>query len=93
VWIATIRSGAPWQRRLLFGWFGIRGLGSLNYLAYALTNGLVGAQARMAAATVITVVALSVVAHGATTTPLMNWRSRVLARQHRHPGTTGEPSK
>lgn len=83
VWIATVGSGAPWQRRLLFGWFGIRGLGSLNYLAYALTHGLAGEQAHFAAACVLTVVALSVVAHGASTTPLMNWRGRALARRKR----------
>lgn len=87
VWIATVRSGAPWQRRLLFGWFGIRGLGSLNYLAYALVHGLGGAQAHTAAAVVLTVVALSIVAHGASTTPLMTWRARALAR---HEGTRGE---
>lgn len=81
VWLVTIRSGAPWQRRLLFGWFGIRGLGSLNYLAYALVHGLGGAQAQTAAAAVLTVVALSIVAHGASTTPLMNWRGRALAAQ------------
>lgn len=81
VWIVTMGSGAPWQRRLLFGWFGIRGLGSLNYLAYALMHGVSGEQARTAAAAVLTVVALSIVAHGATTTPLMNWRGRALARQ------------
>lgn len=81
VWIATVRSGAPWQRRLLFGWFGIRGLGSLNYLAYALVHGLGGPQAGTAAAVVLTVVALSIVVHGASTTPLMNWRNRALARR------------
>jgi NhaP-type Na+/H+ or K+/H+ antiporter len=83
VWLSTIGSGAPWQRRLLFGWFGIRGLGSLNYLAYALTHGLAGAQAGFAAACVLTVVALSIVAHGMSTTPLMNWRGRELARRER----------
>lgn len=83
VWLSTLGSGAPWQRRLLFGWFGIRGLGSLNYLAYASTHGLAGEQARIAAGSVLTVVALSVLAHGATTTPLMNWRARALARRSR----------
>jgi sodium/hydrogen antiporter len=59
----------PW----LFGWFGIRGVGSLYYLFYSLGEGLkaeVGEQ--IAWITLITVV-MSIVLHGITSTPLMNW--------------------
>jgi NhaP-type Na+/H+ or K+/H+ antiporter len=83
VWLVTIGGGLPWQRRLLLGWFGIRGLGSLNYLAYALTHGLVGHEGDDLGKIVLTVVALSIVIHGITTTPLMNWRGHALERaQH-----------
>ncbi|MDF3983391.1 cation:proton antiporter [Luteibacter sp. PPL201] len=85
VWLGTIGEGLPWQRRLLLGWFGIRGLGSLNYLAFALTHGVIGDDGGVLATTVITVVALSILVHGITTTPLMNWRARAL-EHHEHAG-------
>lgn len=81
VWLSTIRDGLPWQRRLLLGWFGIRGLGSLNYLAYALTHGLAGRDGDDLATIALTVVALSIFIHGMTTTPLMDWRGKALERQ------------
>ncbi|WP_046966016.1 cation:proton antiporter, partial [Luteibacter rhizovicinus] len=81
VWLSTIRDGLPWQRRLLLGWFGIRGLGSLNYLAYALTHGLAGRDGDDLATIALTVVALSIFIHGMTTTPLMDWRGRALERR------------
>lgn len=79
IWITTVGAGLPWQRRLLLGWFGIRGLGSLNYLAFALVHGLSGPTAQAVVSTVITVVGMSILVHGVTTTPLMAWRARALA--------------
>jgi len=78
VWIATIGSGVPWQRRVLIGWFGIRGLGSLNYLAFAIVSGFTGASEGALVGIVLTVVAVSIIAHGVTVTPLMNWRQRAI---------------
>jgi NhaP-type Na+/H+ or K+/H+ antiporter len=81
VWLSTTGDPLPWKRRLLLGWFGIRGLGSLNYLAYALTHGLGGQDEGDLVTIVLTVVALSIFLHGVSTTPLMNWRGRVLERK------------
>lgn len=74
-WISTIGSHFPAPKRWLFGWFGIRGVGSLYYLFYAFGEGLqktpeVGE--RLAWITYITIVA-SIVLHGTSATPLMNW--------------------
>lgn len=72
-WISTAGEDYKPVRRWLFGWFGIRGVGSLYYLFYALGEGLrddLGEQ--IAWITFITVV-LSVVVHGISSTPLMNW--------------------
>lgn len=81
VHLATMGSGIPLARRLLIGWLGIRGIGSLNYLAYAITHGLSGPQASLLANFVLTLVALSVVVHGITTPPLVAWRqARLRAR-------------
>jgi NhaP-type Na+/H+ or K+/H+ antiporter len=74
VFVATIGSRLPLPRRLLFGWLGIRGIGSLNYLAYAVTHGLAGSQASLVSDLVVTIVVLSIVVHGITTPPLMWWR-------------------
>jgi NhaP-type Na+/H+ or K+/H+ antiporter len=74
VWIGMLGSKAPTPRRLLIGWIGIRGIGTLNYLAYALTHGLDNAQAMLAAQISITIVVLSILVHGMTAPPLMAWR-------------------
>jgi sodium/hydrogen antiporter len=61
---------SPAQRRLL-GWFGVRGIGSVYYLGYALTHGLDGENARIGAAITLWVTALSVLVHGVTAAPLI----------------------
>jgi sodium/hydrogen antiporter len=74
VWVSTM--GQPTPIRLLWGWFGIRGVGSIYYLSYALGEGLkddLGEQ--IAWITFITIV-ISVVLHGVTATSLMNWYER-----------------
>ncbi len=74
-WLSTIGSRSPAAKRLLIGWFGIRGVGSLYYLFYALGEGLqktgkVGEQ--IAWITFLTIV-LSIILHGTSATPLMHW--------------------
>lgn len=66
----------PRQRRLM-GWFGIRGIGSIYYLMYAISHGLDGDQARTLVSLTIAVVVASVVAHGVSVTPLMNRYERL----------------
>lgn len=50
----------------LIGWFGMRGVGSLFYLAYALHHGVCGETARGLADITLTTIALSVAVHGVT---------------------------
>ncbi|KJV34795.1 cation:proton antiporter [Luteibacter yeojuensis] len=78
VWLSTIGSNVPWQRRLLIGWFGVRGLGTLNYLAFAMGHGLDEKLPAMLESIAITVVTASVLAHGMSVTPLMRWREAML---------------
>ncbi len=59
--------------RLLFGWFGIRGVGSLYYLAYTFGHGLKDTAGEQIGWIVYTTVMVSVILHGVTATPLMNW--------------------
>ena len=62
------------RERSFIAWFGVRGIGSIYYLAYALTHGLSGGEGRLLAELTLAVVAVSVVAHGFSVTPLMRWR-------------------
>jgi sodium/hydrogen antiporter len=76
VWISMLGSRIPPPTLWLFGWFGIRGVGSLYYLTYAFGKGLQGELGeRIAWITYITVV-ISVIVHGISATPLINWYER-----------------
>ena len=67
----------PWgtllegRQRLLIGWFGIRGIGSLFYLFYALNHGLTDSVATVCTDLTLSVVALSILLHGISTQPIL----------------------
>ncbi|ACK72345.1 sodium/hydrogen exchanger [Gloeothece citriformis PCC 7424] len=70
--LSTFGSSLPMSNRLLVGWFGIRGVGSLYYLSYALGHQLEkNTIEQIAWITIITMI-LSIILHGITSTPLMN---------------------
>ena len=71
VGLAGSRRTSPRQRRLI-GWFGIRGIGSLYYLTYALNHGLPPMFADTLVALTVAVVVSSIVVHGISVTPLMS---------------------
>ncbi|MDX2021345.1 MAG: cation:proton antiporter [Deltaproteobacteria bacterium] len=70
-------------QRTLMAWFGIRGIGSLYYLAYALNHGIDRGDARVVVNLTVSVVALSVLLHGASSQPLLQWYSRLLEAKQR----------
>lgn len=72
VWIGLIgaRTSSPVQKPLT-AWFGIRGIGSIYYLMFAVTHGLPATVARDLVVVVLVVVATSVVVHGTSVTPIM----------------------
>jgi NhaP-type Na+/H+ or K+/H+ antiporter len=59
------------QRRLM-AWFGIRGIGSLYYLTFALQYHWLPSITQRFISLVLTVVAMSVLLHGISSTPLMD---------------------
>jgi NhaP-type Na+/H+ or K+/H+ antiporter len=67
-------------QRWLMGWFGIRGIGSLYYLSYALTHGLTGGAAADVVGLTISVVALSILVHGMSARPLLARFEKGLSR-------------
>ncbi|MEO7599380.1 MAG: cation:proton antiporter [Opitutus sp.] len=53
-------------------WFGIRGIGSVYYLMFAITHGLPGNTAQHLSSITLTIVMLSVLVHGFSVTPLLD---------------------
>ena len=67
------------SQRWLMGWFGIRGIGSLYYLTYALSHGAPGAASTELAGVTISTVAASILLHGVTARPVLSRYERSLA--------------
>jgi NhaP-type Na+/H+ or K+/H+ antiporter len=78
--LLLIGSPTTLVQRLLIGWIGIRGIGSLYYLAYSCTHGVPSSDARQLADMTLSVVALSILVHGLTSQRLMEWYERRLER-------------
>ena len=76
VLLGLARSQTSTSQRALIGWFGIRGIGSLFYLAYAINQGLAADSVATMAALVLSAVVVSIVVHGISVTPLMNFYER-----------------
>ncbi|OON39746.1 sodium:proton antiporter [Izhakiella australiensis] len=76
VLIISWRSEESLLHRVSLGWLGIRGIGSLNYIAYAYVHGLDGTSATLVTNTAITIVTISVLIHGISVTPLLAWRGK-----------------
>ena len=72
-WPLCILGGMDRGRAALVSWFGLRGVGSLYYLFFAVNKGLVESAARTIVEVVLWVIAASVVLHGFSVTPLMRW--------------------
>jgi NhaP-type Na+/H+ or K+/H+ antiporter len=58
-------------QRAFIAWFGVRGVGSIYYLAYALSRDVPAPTGRMLADVTLVVVAGSIILHGISVTPLM----------------------
>ena len=83
VWAGLLGSGTSPVQRGLTAWFGIRGIGSLYYLFYAISHGVGGVEAERLTGLVLAVVAVGVVLHGVSVTPLMTWYARRAGREER----------
>ncbi|MGV8992303.1 MAG: cation:proton antiporter [Thiobacillus sp.] len=71
VFISLIGSRTPWRIQGLSAWFGVRGIGSLYYLMYAIQHGLPEPLALELMQMTLIVVALSILLHGTSVKPLM----------------------
>ena len=76
VTLSLLGSRTSLLQRGLMAWFGIRGIGSVYYLMYAISHGLVPAQAMLLAQLTLITIATSAVVHGISVTPLMHYYSQ-----------------
>jgi NhaP-type Na+/H+ or K+/H+ antiporter len=70
--IGLFATRVPWRTRGMVGWFGVRGIGSLYYLMYAIQHGLPVPMAMTLIQFTLIAVTLSIIVHGVTVKPLMN---------------------
>jgi NhaP-type Na+/H+ or K+/H+ antiporter len=75
-WIGVLGTDTNRTQRAFISWFGVRGVGSIYYLMFAVVHGLEEDVAREMIGLTLTVVASSVVIHGITVTPMMAWYNR-----------------
>jgi sodium/hydrogen antiporter len=80
--VATLLgSGVNPVQLSLLAWFGLRGIGSLFYLTFAIEQGVGGANAQLLVNVTLVTVAASIVIHGLSATPLLaRYRARQEAR-------------
>jgi NhaP-type Na+/H+ or K+/H+ antiporter len=83
VWVGLLGAPVSRDQRVLISWFGIRGIGSIYYLMYAVNHGLPGSLANELIGLTLTMVAASIVAHGISVTPLMDRYAKRKSRKAR----------
>jgi NhaP-type Na+/H+ or K+/H+ antiporter len=71
-------------QRALISWFGIRGIGSVYYLTYAITHGLDRDAAQRLSNLALTTIAVSITVHGVSVTPLMDLYRRRRKKEKAH---------
>jgi NhaP-type Na+/H+ or K+/H+ antiporter len=73
VTLSLVGTRCPAPRVALLSWFGIRGIGSLYYLTYAIGRGVPEDVAQRLVLVTLATVAASIVVHGASARPLLRW--------------------
>ncbi|NJD33537.1 MAG: sodium:proton antiporter [Betaproteobacteria bacterium] len=78
VLVGMLGTRTSWPIRGMVGWFGVRGIGSLYYLMYAIQHGIAEDLALELIQFTLIAVSLSILAHGTSVKPLMGlfWRHR-----------------
>jgi NhaP-type Na+/H+ or K+/H+ antiporter len=81
---ATFAGRLGARQSALIAWFGVRGIGSVYYLFYAISHGLDATVAQRLLTIMTWVIAISVGLHGVSVTPLMSWYERTLVRKPKY---------
>ena len=72
----TLGKPLPGLQRAMISWFGIRGIGSIFYLMFALHHGVDEGLAHHLTTLTLLTVAASILVHGITVQPVMAWYAR-----------------
>ncbi|MFF1272656.1 cation:proton antiporter [Streptomyces marokkonensis] len=92
-WVAQLGTPAGPRERLVIAFFGIRGIGSLFYLAYALGSPGFDVPAGQMWAVVTFTVLASVVLHGVSATPVISRLDRLRLHRARSGDAGGNPDE
>lgn len=87
VYLGLLGAGLSGVQLTFMSWFGVRGVGSLYYLSYAIVFGVFEGHARPLADLTLIVITASIVLHGVSVTPLM----RLYRRTPEGSNSTSEP--
>lgn len=76
--LGLLGSSTPMRIRGIASWFGVRGIGSMYYLMFAIQHGLPASEAGALVSLTLSTVALSILLHGTSVKPLMErlWPQR-----------------
>ncbi|MFS0756153.1 cation:proton antiporter [Noviherbaspirillum sp. 1P10PC] len=83
VFVGLIGTNTSMRIRCISAWFGVRGIGSIYYLSYAIQHGLPTELARELIQITLVVITLSILVHGTSVKPLLN-------RLWKRPGKAGK---
>jgi len=83
VFVGLIGTNTSMRIRGISAWFGVRGIGSIYYLSYAIQHGLPTELARELIQITLVVITLSILVHGTSVKPLLN-------RLWKRPGKAGK---
>ena len=78
VYATLAGTNTTWKLRSMIGWFGVRGIGSIYYLMYAIQHGLSHTHAKELTQFTLVVITLSIIVHGTSVKPIMEkfWRRK-----------------
>ncbi|WP_196821779.1 cation:proton antiporter [Arthrobacter sp. CAN_A6] len=89
-WISLSRgSTGPWERSVI-SFFGVRGIGSIYYLSYALSKGDFASEDEALWRIVGLVIVMSILLHGVTAAPVINALDRARERKAIREAGTGD---
>ena len=78
VYLSLAGTNTSWKLRTMIGWFGVRGIGSIYYLMYAIQHGLSKPHAEQLTQLTLVVITVSIIVHGTSVKPIMEkfWRRK-----------------
>ena len=83
VFIGLLGGKTPLAHKSFYGWFGVRGIGSVYYLSYAVAKGVPAHTAERLISLVLATVAVSILIHGVSVSPLMDFYQNKLSPSKR----------